>query len=198
MSIPLERLFGSRTRVKLLLLFTNGIRRPYYVREMMRLTKERINSVRREIENLRKIGLLTTYVRKGKKYYVVNPKFPILDDLSKMMAKMGKPLQDRLFEGIKRVGNVKLVLLSGIFTQNHNAPTDLLIVGDVNEQSLKQFVLGIEDELGTEINFTVMTATEFEYRKNMNDSFLREVYEKSHAELLNTMGLSARVKIKKP
>lgn len=187
MSIPLERLFGSRTRVKLLVLFTNGIRRPYYVRELTRLTKERVNSIRREVENLRRIGLLTTHLRKGKKYYVVNPKFIILDDLGKMMSKSGKPLQDRLFEGIKRVGSVKMVLLSGIFSQSKNSPTDLLIVGEVNEQALKNFVMGIEEELGTEINYTVMTTTEFEYRKNMNDNFLREVYASNHAELLNTL-----------
>ena len=197
MSIPLERLFGSRTRVKLLVLFTNGIRRPYYVRELTRLTKERVNSIRREVENLRRIGLLTTHLRKGKKYYAVNPKFPILEDLAKMMHKLGKPLQDRLFEGIKRVGNVKLVLLTGIFSQSKSAPTDLLIVGDVQEEILKNFVLGIEDELGTEINYTVMTGTEFEYRKNMNDNFLKEVYASKYSELLNTLAPSARVKVSK-
>jgi len=187
MSIPLERLFGSRTRVKLLVLFTNGIRRPYYVRELTRLTKERVNSIRREVENLRRIGLLTTHLRKGKKYYVVNPKFPILEDLARMMGKTGKPLQDRLFEGIKKVGSVKLVLLTGIFSQSPKAPTDLLIVGEVHEQSLKTFVMGIEEELGSEINYTVMSITEFEYRKNMNDNFLREVYAANHVELVNSL-----------
>ncbi len=192
MSIPLERLFGSRTRVKLLFLFTNGIRRPYYVRELTRLTKERVNSIRREVENLRRIGLLSTHVRKGKKYYVVNPKFILLEELSRLTAKTGKPLQDRLFEGVRRVGNVKLVLLTGIFTQTRHAPTDLLIVGEVNETNLRGFVSGIEEELGTEINYTVMTSTEFEYRKNMNDNFLREIYKVSHVELLNTLAPGLR------
>jgi len=194
MSIPLERLFGSRTRVKLLSLFTNGIRRPYYVRELTRLTKERVNSIRREVENLRRIGFLTTHVRKSKKYYAVNPKFSILDDLAKMMHKTGKPLQDRLFEGINKVGTVKLVLLTGVFSQSKTAPTDLLIVGDVQEDVLKNFVLGIEEELGTEINYTVMTETEFEYRKNMNDNFLKEVYSSKNVELLNTLAPNLRVK----
>lgn len=197
MSIQLERLFGSRTRVKLLSLFTGGIRRPYYVRELTRLTKERVNSIRREVENMRRIGLLTTHVRKGKKYYTVNPKFPILEELAKMMAKTGKPLQDRLFEGMRRAGNFKLVLLTGVFSQSPHAPTDILIVGDANEETLKNFVLGIEEELGTEINYTVMTATEYEYRKNMNDNFLKEVYANKYVELVNTLAPNVRVKVNK-
>lgn len=197
MSIPLERLFGSRTRVKLLFLFTNGIRRPYYVRELTRLTKERVNSIRREVENLRRIGLLSTHLRKGKKFYVVNPKFPMLEDLSKLTAKAGKPLQDRLFEGVKRVGSVKLVLLTGIFTQTRNAPTDLLIVGELNETNLRVFVSGIEEELGTEINYTTMATTEFEYRRNMNDNFLKEIYNVNHVELLNTLAPKPRASVGK-
>jgi hypothetical protein len=192
MAILLERLFGSRTRMKLLTLFTSGVRRPYYVRELTRLTKERVNSIRREVENLRQIGLLSTHVRKGKKYYVVNPKFPLLEELGKLTSKTGKPLQDRLFEGIRRVGNIKLVLLSGFFTQDPKAPTDLLIIGDVREMALAAFVREIEEELGTEINYTAMTVTEFEYRRNMNDNFLREVYARKPVELLNTLTPASR------
>ena len=192
MAIPLERLFGSRTRMKLLTLFTNGVKRPYYVRELTRLTKERVNSIRREVENLRRIGLLSTHLRKGKKYYVVNPKFPLLEELSKLTSKTGKPLHDRLFEGIRRVGSVKLVLLSGFFTQSPKAPTDLLIIGDVREIVLSAFIREIEEELGTEINYTVMSVTEFEYRQSMNDNFLREVYAHKPVELLNVLTPSRR------
>lgn len=192
MGIPLERLFGSRTRMKLLALFTNGVRRPYYVRELTRLTKERVNSIRREVENLRRIGLLSTHLRKGKKYYVVNPKFPLLEELSKLTSKVAEPLQDRLFDGIRRVGSVKLVLLSGFFTQSPKAPTDLLIVGDVREPALASFIREIEEELGREINYTVMSFTEFEYRRNMHDNFLREVYAHKPVELINALAPAAR------
>lgn len=192
MSIPLERLFGSRTRIKLLSLFTGGVKRPYYVRELTRLTKERVNSIRREVENLRRIGLLSTHLRKGKKYYVVNPKFPLLDELSKLTSKVVEPLQDRLFDGIRRVGTVRLVLLSGFFTQSPKSPTDILIVGEVREPALATFIREIEEELGREINYTVMTMNEFKYRKDMNDNFLREVQAHKPVELVNTLTAPAR------
>ncbi len=194
MGIPLERLFGSRTRVKLLTLFTGGLKRPYFVRELSRLTSERVNSIRREGENLRRIGLLSSHLRQGKKYYVVNPRFSLLDELTKLTAKSGRSVEDRLFEGIRRVGTVRLVLLTGFFTQAKHAPTDLFIVGDVREPALRQFVGAIEEELGREINYTVMSVTEYEYRKNMNDNFLRELNATHPVELINTFAL-ARQKV---
>lgn len=187
MSVPLDRLFGSRTRAKLLTLFTGGVRRPYYVRELARVVGERVNSIRREVDNLQRIGLLSSHLRKGKKFYAVNAEFPLLEELSKLTSKGRKNVEDRLFEGIRRVGHVYLVLLTGFFTQAKHAPTDLLIVGDVKEPLLRQVMGSMEDELGREINFTVMTLTEYKYRRNMNDHFLRQVADSRPVELLNTL-----------
>lgn len=187
MHVPLERLFGSRTRAKLLTLFAGGVRRPYYVREMSRITGERVNSIRREVDNLKRIGLLSSHLRRGKKFFAVNPTFPLLDELARMTTKGKKGMEDRLFEGIRRIGNVKLVLLTGFFTQAKHAPTDLLIVGDAREPALGQFIDTIEEELGREINYTAISLTEYEYRQSMNDNFLRQVRESKPVELLNTL-----------
>ena len=187
MGIPLERLFGSRTRAKLLVLFTGGVRRPYYVRELARLVNERVNSIRREVENLRRIGLLQTHLRAGKKFYTVNPTFSILDELSKLTAKGGRSIADQLFEGVRRIGNIRLVLLTGFFTQTRNAPTDILIVGEIKPSPLRQFIDTVQEELGREINFTVMSIEEYEYRRKMNDHFLREVMRAQPVELINTL-----------
>ena len=50
----MEQLFGSKTRVKLLQLFFRNPNRAFYVREITRKIDEQINSVRRELANLRK------------------------------------------------------------------------------------------------------------------------------------------------
>ena len=54
----IEQLFGSKTRTKLLRLFFMRKEAKFYVREITRLIDERINSVRRELENLKKFGLI--------------------------------------------------------------------------------------------------------------------------------------------
>lgn len=187
MGVPLDRLFGSRTRAKLLTLFTGGVRRPYYVRELARLTGERVNSIRREVDNLKRMGLLSSQLRRGKKFYVVNVTFPLLEELARLTTKGRKGIEDRLFEGIRRVGTVQLALLTGFFTQSKTAPTDLLVVGSVREAALKEFISSIEDELGKEINYTAMTLTEYEYRRTMKDHFLQQVADSRPVELINTL-----------
>lgn len=44
---PIEKLFGSKTRAKLLELFFANTNKSFYVREITRVIEEQINSVRR-------------------------------------------------------------------------------------------------------------------------------------------------------
>lgn len=54
----LGKLFGSNTRVKILKLFLLNPDKKYYIRQLARDLDLQVNSVRRELENLEKFGLL--------------------------------------------------------------------------------------------------------------------------------------------
>ncbi len=71
-----DALFGSKTRVKLLKLFLNNPDTSYYVREITRLIDEQINSVRRELSNMLKIGVITSDSRDNKLYYQLDKAYP--------------------------------------------------------------------------------------------------------------------------
>jgi len=184
---PLEKIFGSRTRVKVITLFTTGVKRPYYVREIARHVNERLNAVRRELEILRKIGFLETYLDKRRKYYTANQGFVLYDELTSIMQKTGPAVEDVLFKNIDRLGEVEYVCLSGVFTGAQDSPTDLLIVGQIDEKQLGVFISQIEKQLGHEITYTPMTSEEYKYRRNFNDLFLRQLFGKSHKELINNI-----------
>ena len=79
--IMLEQLFGSRTRIKLLRLFLGNPEREYFVRELTRLIDERINSVRRELANLESIGLVKSLSKDKKRFYQVNDKSPVFEEM---------------------------------------------------------------------------------------------------------------------
>ena len=55
----IEKLFGSKTRAKLLKLFFENSDKSFYVREITRVIEEQIHSVRRELLNLESIGIIT-------------------------------------------------------------------------------------------------------------------------------------------
>jgi len=56
----LEKLFGSNSRVKILKLFLLNPADKFYIRQLSRDLKLQLNSVRRELENLEKFGILTS------------------------------------------------------------------------------------------------------------------------------------------
>jgi DNA-binding transcriptional ArsR family regulator len=186
-NFPLEKIFGSRTRVKIITLFTGGVKRPYYVREISRNIDERLNAVRRELEILRKIGMLTTHNNRRRKYYVLNPEFFLVDELTSIMAKAGPGIEDALFKNVVRMGDVRYLCVSGYFTGAKSSPTDILLVGDIDEGRAESFVKMVEDQVGQEITYTPMTENEFKYRLNFNDLFLRSIFENPYKEVVNRL-----------
>ena len=54
----IEQLFGSKTRARLLSLFLENSERCFYVRELTRRIDAQLNSVRRELQNLVRLGIV--------------------------------------------------------------------------------------------------------------------------------------------
>ena len=144
---PIEKILGSRTRVKIITLFTTGISRPYYVREISRAINERLNAVRRELGILENIGMLTSNTSKRRKYYSVLPDFILLDELSSIMQKSGPQIDDALFKDLNRLGDVRFAVATGSFTGAKESPTDLFLVGRIDEAKLITFAQRIEELL---------------------------------------------------
>ncbi|MEK7556544.1 MAG: winged helix-turn-helix domain-containing protein [Patescibacteria group bacterium] len=187
LAFPLEKIFGSRTRIKVITLFTTGVKRPYYVREIARIVNERLNAVRRELEILRKVGMLSTREDKHRKYYLLNANFVIAPELASIMQKVGPGIQDVLFKDVERLGDVKYLCLSGYFTGTTQSPTDMLVIGSVSEPRLQQFVDRLEEHLGREVSYTPMTESEYKYRRNFKDLFLRQIFEAPYKEIINKL-----------
>jgi DNA-binding transcriptional ArsR family regulator len=85
----LERLFSSRTRVKLLAIFLLQPEREVHVREICRITGSNINAVRRELANLEDLGLLRSRRAGNARFYTVNIVYPIYEELLGIFIKTG-------------------------------------------------------------------------------------------------------------
>ncbi|MFA5070546.1 MAG: winged helix-turn-helix domain-containing protein [Patescibacteria group bacterium] len=173
----LEHLFGSRTRVKLLSLFLVNEDKPYFIREIGRKIKEHINSTRRELSNLEKIGLVRSFGQRRKKYYQVNKDFLLYSELKSLIFKSQVFLEKGFLNKVSRVGRVKLLILTGFFTGLDDALTDILVVGSVNRRKMKKLIKDFQKNLDREIHYTVMSKKEFDYRNNLTDRFLYHILE---------------------
>jgi predicted transcriptional regulator len=172
-----DTLFGSKTRVKLLALFLSNPGHAFFVRELTRKIDEQINSVRRELLNLKAIGLVTSQDKKGKSYYEVNTRFEYYTELKKIFSKSDKNMseEDKLASALKRSGDVHYAALMGSFVGDQTGQVDLFIVGDVDKRKLKPALSELEKEIGREANYCIMSEQEYEDRSMLFDRFLTEI-----------------------
>jgi DNA-binding transcriptional ArsR family regulator len=172
-----ETLFGSKTRVKLLSLFLTNPGHAFFVREITRKIDEQINSVRRELLNLKGIGLVTSQERKGKIYYEINTKFEFYPELKKIFGKVDKDMteEDRLATILRRSGSVQYAALMGSFVGDQASQVDLFIVGEIDKRKLKPALSELEKEISREVNYCIMSDQEYEDRSMLFDRFLTEI-----------------------
>ncbi|OGL94858.1 hypothetical protein A2348_05215 [Candidatus Uhrbacteria bacterium RIFOXYB12_FULL_58_10] len=184
----LEQLFGSKTRARLLALFLQHPEEAYFVRELTRKIDAQLNSVRRELQNLEELGIIvertdhpvsksTPSLSDKKKYFIANPEFMLFEDLRGLFSKASIFLKNNLVQGIDDNGNIAYLAFTGRFVGNAAAPTDILIVGDIDQKSLQKVVSAFEEEMGHEINYTLMPKDEFLYRRQVTDRFLFSLLE---------------------
>ncbi len=172
----LEHFFSSRTRVKLLKTFLLNPETKYYVRELTREIGERINSVRRELDNLVSIGLLITFDQSQKKYYQVNTDFVLFSELVSLFIKSRSLLEAEIIDAIKKIDNIKYCVLTGSFVQNSESKTDVFIVGNALPMAkVKRAIKQLEKHFDREINYTIMSLNEFRERSEMTDRFIYNI-----------------------
>jgi predicted transcriptional regulator len=83
----LQALFSSKTRIKLLKLFLTNPANKYYLREISKLSQEPLTPIRRELLNLKKVGLLKRKKTANLTYYFLNPEFLLCNELRSMIKK---------------------------------------------------------------------------------------------------------------
>jgi hypothetical protein len=188
----IDKLFGSKTRVKLLHLFMNHPGQSFYVREITRLIDEQINSVRRELSNMLEVGVITSDNADNKLYYQVNQRYEYYTALRAIFAgatvkaeQVGPTNSDGVNEQhvsiINEIPSLRLALFSGVLVKGSMSPVDVLLVGNVSPAKVKAAMAMIEKLEGREINYTVLPYDEFYYRLSVRDKFITEVLAGKHS-----------------
>ncbi len=206
----LSKLFGSTSRVKILKFFLSHVDEQFYIRQIARELSLQLNSVRRELDNLETFGILQsatlldpeTGIRKkkevkkvktsktDKKYYEVNKDFILFEEIKALFMKAHVLYEKDFAEKVLTVGKPKLMIMTGLFVNIDNAPTDLLIVGRFNREKLVKTIRELESEMGREFNYTVMDMKEYIYRRDITDVFLYEILENKKIVVIDELEIS--------
>jgi hypothetical protein len=90
----------------------------------------------------------------------------------------------------RNCGQLKLIIVAGIFLDEESSRVDILLVGDKMKKPLIEGALRrLEAELGKELTYGVMETPDFEYRFGIYDKFIRDIIDYPHLVVLNKLNL---------
>jgi len=181
-------------------------------REAARLLNISSSAVSKEIRFLKSIGFLKRATRidevikkSRKKQKILKKRIkgfqlsqtpPYFLALRNLLVNASPVSREKMLIFFKNKGKIKLLVLGGVFSNDFapDAPNgvnylDLLIVGELKRGAAERFVRKIEAEAGKELNWTLMSALEFEHRLAMHDKLLRDLLDFPHEFLINKLGI---------
>ena len=177
----------SRVRIKILELFLQDVRELYHVRGIVREIKEEINAVRRELDRLESAGIFKKEPRGNRLYYFLRPDYPFYGDLLSIVAKT-TGLGAEIIANKGKIGKISFVMFSGKFSRRKERrkedDVDILVVGDVVLPELSMVIRKEETKRGKEINYTVMSREEYDFRKKRRDPFLAGILSGSRIMII--------------
>lgn len=177
----LKTILSSKTRCKLVNIFFSRPRELYFVRQLVRLSGEEINSVRRELASLKKIDLLLSEVRGNRLFYVPNlrhPLFPVLVNL----AYKSLPFCEELSKADALVATYPFLL----WDKGNSDKIDVIVVGDLPLRTVESAMKTEEKRRESEFNYMVMDKSELKLRQSKRDPFLVDFFLSSPVVIIGS------------
>lgn len=168
----LQSLFSSSVRADVLALLLNNPEEKFYVREIATLLRKNPSGVKRELDNLEKMGILMSKKVANLKYFQADKKSPLYSELKSLIAKsLGVP---GALKALLKTSTAKIAFIYGPYTENEEAGSvDLFIVGPstVSHDKFRE----IEERFNKKISTTEMDEKEFNEKKEGKDAVLEKL-----------------------
>jgi len=129
-------------------------------------------------------------LRQEKKYFGINIDFILFDELKALIRKFQIVHRNDFIENVKKLINIDLLILSGVFT-NIDADVDILIVGNPNKDVFLKLVEKFEKKIKKEINYTIIDKKEYNYRKEISDTFLKNILNNKKIILVDKLTIDS-------
>ena len=166
------------TKRKILALFFLNPDQEYYFSEVIRLTRTRQGVIQRELKTLAEAGILNAEKRGRQKFYSVNRKHPIFQDLRNIIFKTFGVI-GKIREALEPLGKkIKVAFVYGSFARGEEvsgSDLDLFVVGSIRLDEIVSILSTVEQAISREINPTLFSDTEFKSKWSKKNHFLKSV-----------------------
>jgi DNA-binding MarR family transcriptional regulator len=169
----LTSLFSSAIRAEVLALLLNNPDEKFYMREIATLVRKNPSGVKRELDNLEKMGILTSKKVANLKYFQAEKKSPLFAELKNLIAK-SLGIHGALKALLKTSSNVKIAFIFGPYAESEDADTVSLLIVGANTLPMES-IREIEEKFGKKVGITVIDENEFKSRKESGDAELEKL-----------------------
>ncbi len=170
----LQAIIPSKARREILALFFHNMGESYHLRRVCREVGQEINAVKRELDILEEAHVLKKEKRLNKSIYTLNQSYEFFDEFLRIFTKESA-LGRALLKNKARFGQVVYCALTLKLIKRveiKQSEVYLLFVGTIVAQEVQKVLDVLAKDFPFEINYTVMTKKEFEFRKKQNDPFI--------------------------
>jgi hypothetical protein len=171
----LSSLLGSEIRARIFKFFFSDPDKLFSLDEVAKATVVKAPGLQKELNLLVKHDFLKTLKEAKIKKYFANCDSIFFTEIRSIISKEKILSIKDVFSDLKKEFQPKLMFLSGKFVSKPELPTDVFFVGTVSRKGFLAAITNLEKALGYEINFTIMSEQEFDYRREVADVFLYNV-----------------------
>jgi len=155
--------------------------RSYYLREIARLTATVPGTLKREMDKLLEVGLLTVKKVGNQNHYQANRECPIYEDLSNVLRKTSG-LSDVLIAALLPLSEkLQSTFVFGSVASgkvNAKSDIDLMLIGGVSYAEVVPLLHPLQEQLGREINPKIYADKEWNKLMKDNGAFVHDVLSK--------------------
>ena len=181
-----SHIFGTESKVKVMRLFVFNPSLTFSPLEVASRVKERLAKSRKELRILTKAGLIKQRARG----FALDSSYLYLPAIENFLIDATPMTEKEIIKKISRAGNIKLILISGVFLHDHDSRIDILVVGDhIKQARLVSVISSIEALLGKELRYTAFETVDFQYRLSIYDKLIRDILDSKHKKILNKLSI---------
>ena len=186
----LGKILGNPARVKIMRLFLLNPKNGFTKKDVTKRSRVSSTVANKELKILTTVDFVKSHTNKT---WSFNPLFKYAKEFDRLLISSDTLDKKNIGDSFKKVGRVKLLLVSGIFIKNKDTRVDLLVVGDkIKRSKVEEEVRKLEAEIGTEIVYALFETKEFLYRLDMYDKLIRDILDFPHEIILQTKELSTQ------
>lgn len=183
----LKELFSSEVRIRLLNTFLLNPDTEFYLRELAGKFNISPRHVSLELQNLKKIELINKRISGKQHYYSINKKNPIFHELLAIFIKtIG--VKGVVENHLNKYENfIEFAFIYGSIAKGEaraDSDIDLMIIGDISGRQISGAMIDVGNEINREVNFNIISLSEFSSRLKSNDHFINSIYGESKIFIL--------------